>query len=74
MSLSFWCFTLNTTMVILPGDHAVDKDITVSNIARLTMHVESSSCNPPTIICSGLVILGFTGMLNFNICYILLWL
>ena len=36
-------FTSNTTMVFLAGDHTLDRNITVANVARLTMHGEISS-------------------------------
>ena len=33
-------FTSNTTMVFLPGNHVLDRNITVANVTRLTMHGE----------------------------------
>ena len=60
-------FTSNTTMVFLPGDHTLDTNITVANVARLTMHGESSSGNRPTVICSGPVGLSFASMVDFKI-------
>ena len=36
-------FTSDTTIVFLPGDHALDTNITVSDVTRLTMHGKSSS-------------------------------
>ena len=57
-------FTSNTTMVFLPGDHALDKNITVANITRLTMRGESSSGNRATVVCSGSVGLCFTSMVE----------
>ena len=38
-------FTPNTTTVFLPGDHALDLNITVANVTRLTMRGEPSSGN-----------------------------
>ena len=60
-------FTSNTTMVFLPGDHVLDIDITVANVARLTMRGESSSDNRATVVCDGLVGLSFTSMVEFKI-------
>ena len=54
-------------MVFLPGDHVLDTNITVANVARLTMRGESSSSNIPTVVCSGLVGLGFASMVDFEI-------
>ena len=61
-------FTSNTTMVFLPVDHVLDADITIANIARLTMRGESSSGNDrPTVVCSGPVGLKFTNIMNFKV-------
>ena len=60
-------FTSNTTMVFLPGDHTLDKNITVVNVSRLTMRGESSSGNIATVVCSGSVGLSFTSMVDFKI-------
>ena len=53
-------------MVFLPGDHALNRNITVSNVTRLTMHGESSSGNRATVVCSGSVGLRFTSMVEFK--------
>ena len=60
-------FTSNTTMVFLPGDHALDTNITVGNVARLTMRGESSSGNGATVACSGPVGLSFRNMVEFKV-------
>ena len=60
-------FISNTTMVFLPGDHALDTNITVASVARLTMHGESSSGNVATVVCSGSVGLSFTSMVEFKV-------
>ena len=60
-------FTSNTTMVFLQGDHALDTNITVANVTRLTMHGESSSGNRATVVCSGFVGFSFTSMVDFKI-------
>ena len=60
-------FTSYTTMVFLPGDHALDTNITVANVSRLTMHGESSSSNKATVVCSGLVGLSFTSIVDIKI-------
>ena len=60
-------FTSNTTMVFLPGDHTLDTNITVANVARLTMRGESSSGNIATVVRSGSVGFNFTNMVDFNI-------
>ena len=60
-------FTSNTTIVFLPGDHVLDADITVANVARLTMRGESSSGNyTATVVCSGPFGLIFTNMMKFK--------
>ena len=60
-------FTSNTTMVFLPGNHVLDTNITVTNVARLTMCGESSSGNRATVVCSGSVGLSFTSIVDFKI-------
>jgi len=60
-------FTSNTTMVFLPGDHVLDRNITVANVARLTMRRESSSDNVATVVRNGSVGFSFTNMVDFNI-------
>ena len=49
-------------MVFLPGDHALDRNITVANVARLAMYGESSSGNIANIACNGSVGFSFTSM------------
>ena len=51
-------------MVFLPGDHALNVNITVANVARLTMHGESSSGNRARVVCNGSVGLRFTSMVD----------
>ena len=53
--------------MFLPGNHVFDRTITVSNVARLTMHGQSSSDNIATIVRNGSVGFSFTNMLDFNI-------
>ena len=60
-------FTSNTTVVFLPGDHVLDKNITVANVTRLTMRGESSSGNRATVVCSRPVGLSFTSMVDLKI-------
>ena len=60
-------FTSNTTLVFLSGDHVLDRNITVVNVARLTMRGEFSSNNMATIVCNGSVGFIFTNMVDFNI-------
>ena len=48
-------FTSDTTMVFLPGDHLLDRNITVANVSRLTMCGEFSSDNIATIARNGSV-------------------
>jgi len=59
-------FTSNTTMAFLPGDHLLDKNITVANVARLTMRGEPSSSSVATIVCKWSVGLSFTNMIEFQ--------
>ena len=54
-------------MVFLPGDHVLDRNITVANVARLTMCGESSSDNVATVVRNGSAGFRFTDMVNFNI-------
>ena len=60
-------FTSNTTMVFLPGDHVLDISITVANVARLTMHGESSSGSKPTVVRNGSVGFSFMNMVDFSV-------
>ena len=60
-------FTSATTMVFLAGDHVLDTNITVANVARLTMRGESSSDNVATVVRNGSVGFSFTNMVDFNI-------
>ena len=54
-------------MVFLPGYHALNTNITVTNVARLTMQGEFSSGNIAKIVCHGSVGLSFTNMVEFKI-------
>ena len=54
-------------MLFLPGDHALNTNITVTDIARLTMQGESSSGNTAKVVCHGSVGLSFTNMVEFKI-------
>ena len=58
-------FTSNTAVVFLPGDHALDTNITVANVTRLTMCGESSLGNS-----RGSVGLSFSSMVEFKIYYL----
>ena len=60
-------FTSNTTIVFLPGDHVLDRNTTVVNVAGLTMRGESSSGNIATVVRNGSVGFSFTNMVDFNI-------
>ena len=60
-------FTSDTTVVFLPGNHVLDVNITVANVASLTMCRESSQRKTATIVCNGSVGLGFTSMVDFKI-------
>ena len=63
-------FTSNTAVVFLPGDHALDTNITVANVTRLTMCGESSLGNRATVVCRGSVGLSFTSMVEIKIYYL----
>ena len=54
-------------MIFLPGDHTLDLNVTVANIAKLTMRHESTSGNRATIVCDGLVGFVFTNIMEFKI-------
>ena len=60
-------FTSNTNMVFLPGDHVLDRNITVAKVTRLTMCGDSSSGNIATIVRNGSVGFSFTNVVDFNI-------
>ena len=60
-------FTSDTTIVFLSGNHVLDRTISVTNVARLTMHGESSSDNTATVILNGSVGFSFTNMVDFNV-------
>ena len=57
-------------MVFLPGHHAFNTNITVTNVARLTMQGEASSGNIATVVCHGSVGLSFASMVEFKIYYL----
>ena len=59
-------FTSNTTIVFLPGDHVLDRNITVVNVARLTMRGESSSESITTVVRNGPVGFNLSNMVDFN--------
>ena len=54
-------------MVFLPGDHVLDTNITVANVAGLTICGDSSSGNIATVVCNGSVGFSFTSMVEFKI-------
>ena len=54
-------------MVFLPGDHVLDRTITVINVARLTMHGESSPGNIATVVHNGSVGFSFRNMVDCTI-------
>ena len=60
-------FTSNTTMVFSPGDHVLDRNITIVNVASLTMRGQSSSGKIATVVRNGSVGFSFTNMVDFNI-------
>ena len=60
-------FTSNTTMVFLPGKHVLDMNITIANVARLTMHGKSFSSNMATVVRNGSVGFSFINVVDFNI-------
>ena len=60
-------FTPDTTMVFLSGDHILDANIRIANVARLTMRGDSSSGNIATVVRNGSVGFSFTNMVDFNI-------
>ena len=60
-------FISNTTIMFLPGDHVLDTNVTVANVARLTMRGGSSSGNIPTVIRNGSVGFFFLSMVELKI-------
>ena len=59
-------FTSNT----LPGDHTLDINITVANVARLIMHGQPSSGKVATVVCNGSVGLNFTSVMEFKMYFL----
>ena len=57
-------------MVFLPGDHTLDRSVTVVNVARLTMWGVFSSNNMATIVRNGSVGFSFINMVDFNIYFL----
>ena len=57
-------FISNTTMVFLPGDHVLDRNITVANVANLTIHGQSPIAR---VIRNGSVGFRFTNTTNLYI-------
>ena len=71
--------TSNTTMVFLSGNHALDRNITAANVARLTMHGESFSGNMATVVRNEAVGISFTDIVytpqySFFSFYLLRWI
>ena len=60
-------FTSNTTLVFLPGNHTLDRNITVANVARLTIYGTSSSDNIATVVRNGSVDFRFTNMVDITV-------
>ena len=60
-------FAFNTTMVFLPGDHILDRNITVTNVAGLTMCRDLPSNNIVTIVRNQSVGFNFTNIVDLNI-------
>ena len=58
--------TYNTTMMFLPGDHILDRNIKVANIAWLTMHA-SPLDGIVTVACNGSAGFSFTNMVDISI-------
>ena len=54
--------------MFLPGDHILDTNISVANIAGLVMYGVSSSGIIVTVVCNGSVGLSFISMLDLKIC------
>ena len=54
-------------MVFIPGDHVLDRNITVARATRLTIYGESSSDNIATIVRNGSVGFSFTNIVDFSI-------
>ena len=50
--------TSNTTLLLLPGDHALSVNFTVENVSEFEIHASSSSPHAVKIVCQQLV--GFT--------------
>ena len=57
-------FTSDATIVFLPGNHTLDRDITVANVANLTIRGQSPIAR---VICNGPVGFHFTNTTNLNI-------
>ena len=49
---------LNTTLLLLPGDHNLDNNITITSIQQLNILGNSSTLTPARIVCNSQV--GFT--------------
>ena len=60
-------FTSKTTIVFLPGNHVLDRNITVENVTKLSMCGDSSSSNVATIVRIWSVGFSFTNVTGFNI-------
>ena len=59
-------FTSNTTMVFLPGDHILDRNVAVGNVARLTM-CGFSLDTIATVVRNPSVGFSFSSMVDFRI-------
>ena len=63
-------FTSDTIIMFTPGDHVLDRNVTVANATRLTIYGESSSDNIATVVRNGSVGFSFTNMVDFSILFL----
>ena len=64
--------TSDTTLIFLPGNHSLDRDIAVTNVTRFAMLGDSTSSleNASTIVCSGPHLLTFFNISQLHIYFL----
>ena len=64
--------TSDTTLIFLPGNHSLDRDIAVTNVTRFVMLGDSTSSpeNASTIVCSGPHLLTFFNISQLHIYFL----
>ena len=64
-NFSLYTDTINTTLVLEPGNHMLSIDLMISNISQLA--IVSGSSSVPTVMCSKSTKTGFINITHFKV-------